>query len=184
MHLGRRMNGIRAIASIAAVVLTCVVSNAAQAATALNPESVVCIRAAARYYHRPTDPVSYQGLVDLVTAIRLAEGGAIGRVSRNKNGSFDIGPMQINSTHLPLLSRFGISYDALLNNNCQNIFVGTWILHNELRSTPALWSAIGNYNSRTPSYNAQYQRRVWQKLQRIWADRVSGGALAEVARRD
>ncbi len=178
------MNKTRAIIATLSFILIGVFNNAAQAAQALSPESLVCIRAAARYYHQPTDRVSYEGLVDLVTAVRLAEGGTVGRVSRNKNGSFDIGPMQINSTHLPLLARFGISYDALLNNSCQNIFVGTWILHNELQSTPALWSAIGNYNSRTPSFNVQYQRRIWQKLQRIWADRLSGGALAEVARRD
>lgn len=163
---------------------TVLAGTTAHAAAALSPETAVCIRAAARYYHRPADPVSYQGLVDLVTAIRLTEGGTVGQVSRNKNGSFDIGPMQINSTHLPLLSRYGITYDALLNNGCQNIFVGTWILHNELQGSPALWSAIGNYNSRTPVHNIEYQRRVWLKLQRIWADRLAGGAIAEVARRD
>ncbi len=178
------MTSFRALAIALAAITACLIGDAAHSASVLSPESVVCIRAAARYYYRPSDSVSYQGLVDLVTAIRLAEGGTVGQVSRNKNGSVDIGPMQINSTHLPLLSRYGISYDALLNNNCQNIFVGTWILHNELRSTPALWSAIGNYNSRTPAYNVKYQRRIWQKLQRVWADRLTSSTIAEVARRD
>jgi len=139
---------------------------------ALDVQTSRCIASAAQYYYRPSDPISYRGFVDLIQAIRLTEGGAAGHITRNTNGSFDIGPMQINSSHLPLLQSFGITYASLLYNACENIFVGTWILHSEiLTSGSEVWRGIGNYNSRTPIHNRRYQMRVWSNLQTIWANR-------------
>lgn len=140
-------------------------------ATLIAPDEMRCIAWAAHHYHRPDDPISEHAFVDLVAAIRLSEGGRVGRISVNRNGSYDIGPMQINSTHLGQLQRIGISYDQLLHNACENIVVGAWILHSALRSSGDLWSRIGDYNSRTPVYNQAYQRRVWQQLQVLWARR-------------
>lgn len=79
----------------------------------------VCIvRAAAHYRAHP----------DLVRAIIRTEGGTTGKVSYNKNGSYDMGLMQINSIHLAELSKFGITRDMLVNNECLNIFIGTYYI--------------------------------------------------------
>lgn len=133
---------------------------------------------AARNYYKPSDPLSLQAFVDLLAAIRLAEGGQVGHVSWNHNGSYDIGPMQINSTHLSQLQQIGISRDALLYNACENIVVGAWILHANLATSHNLWTAIGDYNSHTSVYNQRYQRRIWEHLQSVWAHKMTRGVLA------
>ncbi|MBB2164496.1 lytic transglycosylase domain-containing protein [Gluconacetobacter sp. 1b LMG 1731] len=117
-----------------------------------------CVTRAAAQYHIPEV---------LFRAILLTEGGAVGRISRNPNGSYDMGPAQVNSTHLAELAHFGITRDELINDGCLNLHVGAWILARELDGhTPAepgeFWRRVGNYNSRTPKLNQAYQRKVWR----------------------
>jgi hypothetical protein len=131
-----------------------------------------CIRLAAQHYYRRNDSVSFDGFVDIIEAVLAVEGGC-GRIASNTNGSRDIGCMQINSVHLPLLATYGISEQALYRNECQNIMVGVWILHSGLQSASNFWVGVGNYNSHTPIHNARYQRLVWLRLQRLWANRLA-----------
>lgn len=149
-------------------------------AASLSPNQETCISQAAAWYHRPTDPISLQGFIDLIHAVQAQENGC-GRVVPNKDGSRDIGCMQINSSHLPLLARYGISEQALFLSDCQNILVGVWILHSEITNASDLWTGVGNYNTgpgkRTPKRvqkNLQYQGYVWMRLQRLWAARLAG----------
>jgi soluble lytic murein transglycosylase-like protein len=65
--------------------------------------------------------------------------------SRNADGSYDIGIMRINSRWLPSLQRFGITREAL-DNPCQNIIVGAWILAQNKQRLGASWNAVGAYN--------------------------------------
>lgn len=141
------------------------------------PGEMRCMAWAARHYHRPSDPISLQAFVDLLAAIRLTEGGQVGHIHWNRNGSYDIGPMQINSTHLAQLRQFGISYQSLLQNDCENIVVGAWILHSNLGAARNLWASIGDYNSHTPWFNRTYQLRIWRHLQTVWADKMTRGVL-------
>lgn len=125
------------------------------------PPQVVCIaEASARYgVHR-----------DLIEAVLGTEGGRRGVVRRNKDGSFDMGPMQINSVHLPYLAKYGISAEMLTHDECLNIHVGAYYLKRHLVSTPdsgtpvGYWKAVGRYHSGTPERNRRYQERVWLKL--------------------
>lgn len=142
-------------------------------ARGLSPTHEWCVQRAALQYYRIGDPVSYQGFVDLIHAIFGVE-NSCGIRHINDNGSIDVGCMQINSSNWQTLIRYGISPDALRFNDCQNIMVGTWLLHENIAAGPDLWTAIGNYNSHTPKYNRVYQLKVWQKLQHIWADRLAG----------
>lgn len=65
--------------------------------------------------------------------------------SMNSDGSYDIGVMRINSRWLPVLRRHGITRDVL-NDRCQNIYVGAWILATNFARHGAVWTAVGAYN--------------------------------------
>lgn len=111
----------------------------------------------------------YQVPYDLLRAIARTEGGAVGTVARNKNGSADLGVMQINTIHLPFLARFGITRDVLVHDACVNVHVGAWILQRELGRGGDYWTNVGAYNSRTPVHNERYRAKVWKNLLKIWS---------------
>jgi len=161
--------GLRVLLLIPLAWLGCV--TAAWAAD-LSPDHEWCVQRAAVQYYRLGDPLSFQGFVDLIHAVFGVE-NSCGISHVNDNGSIDVGCMQINSSNWRTLIRYGISPEALRFNDCQNIMVGTWLLHENLAAGPDLWTAIGNYNSHTPKYNRIYQLKVWKKLQRLWADRLA-----------
>ncbi|MFT8828155.1 transglycosylase SLT domain-containing protein [Acetobacter syzygii] len=105
----------------------------------------------------------------LFLGILATENGHVGQIVRNPNGSFDMGPAQINSTHLPELSTMGITRDRIINDGCLNIHIGAWILARELGNETPLhprefWQRVGNYNSRTPVHNHAYQLKVWKQI--------------------
>lgn len=124
------------------------------------PEASACIDLAAQHYNIRRD---------VLGAVLAVEGGSLGMKKRNRNGSYDMGPMQINSVWLPELKRRGISEHAVTNDYCTNILVGAWILAGELQrngapriNTAEYWQAVGSYNSRTPYFNSRYAVRVWR----------------------
>lgn len=111
---------------------------------------------------------------DILSAVLAVEGGRVGLKKKNTNGSYDMGPMQINSIWLPELKRRGISEEDVVNDYCTNIMVGAWILARVFKesgfpqmNTADFWEAVGRYNSRTPKYNAQYAVRVWRQAKRM-----------------
>jgi len=84
-------------------------------------------------------------------------------VHRNANGSRDIGLMQINSSWLPLLQRYGIE-EAQLFDACTSIHVGAWILAGNVRRLGNSWTAIGAYNAAAPALRRRYAQRVYRNL--------------------
>ena len=96
----------------------------------------------------------------------------------NTNGSYDMGPMQINSSWLPELQRRGISEHAVTYDYCTNILVGAWILARELQgagapriNTAEYWQAVGRYNSHTPYFNSRYAVRIWHQAKYLQLSR-------------
>lgn len=80
----------------------------------------------------------------------------------NKNGSYDIGIMQINSSHLPRLKKqYGITKKDLLNPQI-NIFVGAEILKMCFDRYDNIQNAITCYNGRIK--NNSYGKEVLQIL--------------------
>ena len=67
-------------------------------------------------------------------------------VNRNRDGSVDYGVMQINSSWLTVLSRFGIERDHLWDP-CTNVHVGAWVLAQKIQAFGFSWRAIGAYNA-------------------------------------
>ena len=76
---------------------------------------------------------------DLLVAVAHVESNlnasAVNRSHLQRTGSYDIGLMQINSRHLPLLARYGIR-EADLYDACTNLQVGAWLLSDAFAGSP------------------------------------------------
>lgn len=125
------------------------------------PSRRACVLGAAQHYGaRP----------DVILAVMRTEGGRTGHISRNTNGTYDMGVMQINSIHLTELAKFGITAQDLIWNECLNIYIGTWFLRSRILERGDLWKGVGDYHSRTPSLNMKYQLKVYKALRTILAE--------------
>jgi soluble lytic murein transglycosylase-like protein len=110
-----------------------------------------CFDEAAAYHH--VNPA-------VIRAISIIEsGGRSLSVNINSNGSVDYGLMQINSSHLRDLARFGI-YRRDLLDGCTSIFVGAWLLRREMERYGNTWAAVGAYHSATPGLRDSYAKKV------------------------
>jgi hypothetical protein len=110
-----------------------------------------CINEAAIESHIPAK---------LIISILQTEQGKVGQIVKNKNGSYDIGPAQINSSWLPELKAYGISQTALQFDPCINVKVGAWIAAKAISSENDLLTGIGDYNSHTKKYNQSYSQQI------------------------
>ena len=121
------------------------------------PGRAACFEEAASRYQMPSA---------LLKGISRGEsGGNPNALNRNRDGSFDIGHMQINSRWLPKLSLFGISRDQLWDP-CTNTLVGAWILAQNIRREGYSWSAIGAYNATSAEKRDRYARKVSEAMKR------------------
>ncbi len=99
------------------------------------------------------------------------EGGRVGQeVGPNENGSYDLGPMQINTIWLPELSKFwGVSEQTarrwVRDDPCTNVGVSAWILRSHLDETGSLSQAISHYHSRTPKFGKVYKSKVISSIE-------------------
>lgn len=117
-----------------------------------------CWQAAGSRYH--IDPL-------LLYAIAKVESGLNpGARNLNRDGSYDIGLMQINSRHLPRLAAYGIDEHSLQSQPCTSVMVGAWILAEFIRQSGYGWHAVGAYNAGTrpqgDARRARYAEAVWR----------------------
>lgn len=84
-------------------------------------------------------------------------------LNRNRDGSYDIGLMQINSRWLPVLRRHGIG-EQQLYDPCVSVHVGAWVLAQNMRRLGNSWEAVGAYNARDPELRLRYARKVYRNL--------------------
>lgn len=111
----------------------------------------------------------YQVPIQIIEAVRQVESGGnhgVGKVCNNKNGSCDIGAMQINTYWLPMLHKQNITDTLLETNECVNIAVGTWILSSNLHSYKNWQAALSAYNTGKPDspVGLKYAQKVFSKL--------------------
>ena len=117
----------------------------------LSDAPLSCINQAASTYHVPAK---------LIIAVLNIEQGKVGMANRNKNGTYDLGPMQINTSWWPMLSTYGISQDMVKNNPCINVKIGTWILSKAIADNDELLQGVGNYHSHNNHLNQQYVQQI------------------------
>lgn len=84
-------------------------------------------------------------------------------ININKNHTYDIGLMQINSAWLPKLNKVGITTKDLLKP-CNNIQIGAWILSQNIKEYGFNGTAIGAYNSSIPEYRRRYMELVMRNI--------------------
>lgn len=84
-------------------------------------------------------------------------------MNRNKNGSYDIGMMQINSSWLPTLRKHGVTEEQL-KDPCVSLQVGAWILAQNIARMGLTWEAVGAYNARSPHLRIKYAQKVYKNL--------------------
>jgi len=121
-------------------------------------ENDQCVVSAAARYSIP---------VPVFQAVLRTEGGWTGLKKRNTNGSYDLGPAQINTIHLPELRQYGITEANLANDTCTNLHVAAYRIRSEINRVGDFWRGIGNYHSRTPKYHNIYLGKVRQHLAQI-----------------
>lgn len=85
--------------------------------------------------------------------------------TKNRNGSVDHGLMQINSVHLPVLAKSGITASTLMADSCANLRTGAWVMSKNIAKYGNTWTAVGKYNPGDP----QYAGKVFSELRKIGA---------------
>lgn len=123
-----------------------------QAPVSIEPVTNACVEQAAARFELPTK---------ILHSILKAEGGKPGEKRLNKNGTFDLGPMQINTLWLNKFSQY-TNEQQIMNNGCVNVLVGAWILKSQIiQAGGDFWKGVGNYHSRTPERHKWYQWKVY-----------------------
>lgn len=129
-----------------------------------------CVKKASAEYHVPS--------IVLLGIIKTESNGNPNAINRNRNGTVDIGLMQINSSWVQkLASSYSIkSARRALANPCYNVRVGAWILRSELsayggwRDSKEFWQRVGNYHSKSSFFNRRYQGLIVRNIRWIAAN--------------
>jgi hypothetical protein len=118
---------------------------------------LACMALVANFYHLPPR---------VLPSIQMVEGGRVGAVTTNTNGSDDLGVMQINTIWLEPLARYihlsvPVVRNRLVREPCFNVAAAGAILRTYLDEEHGdLMRAVGDYHSHTLVRNVSYQGKV------------------------
>jgi hypothetical protein len=118
---------------------------------------LACMAAVAAFYHLPPR---------VLPAIQAVEGGRVGTVHLNQNGTSDLGVMQVNTIWLePLAELANMRPEAvrarLVDDPCFNIAAAGAIMRTYLRESGGdLMTAVGFYHSHTSQLSQGYLNKV------------------------
>lgn len=116
---------------------------------------------------------AYQLPVRALPAIQRVEGGKVGTVSPNKDGSHDLGLMQVNTRWVtPLARATGLPPQTvvtrLILSPCFNIVAAASILRSYFdEEHQDIWRAIGDYHSHTPWLSTPYKLKVMAEAMKL-----------------
>lgn len=117
-----------------------------------------CALMAAHMYHVPPA---------ILLGIGQVEGGRVGQVAGpNSDGSYDLGPMQINSTWIPSLARIwhtnrATAWRWVRDDACTNMYVAAWILKRNMIETGSLSGGIARYHSASTALGRRYANKTF-----------------------
>lgn len=130
-----------------------------------------CVEASASVYRLPPA---------VIVILLNVEGGSLGAVSSNTNGTVDLGPMQVNTIWVPQVAQHwnatpAEAYTALRDDFCANVEAGSWILRQALDEAHGdFWSGVGFYHSHDAAYQSDYLRKVLRATLRLQAQANRG----------
>lgn len=108
--------------------------------------------------------VKYEVPANILLAVAEKEGGKPGQWVRNSNDTYDIGPMQFNTTYLSDLSKYGITPAHVAQAGCYSYTLAAWRLRTHIRNDQGdLWTRVSNYHSYTPHLNAAYRADLMRR---------------------
>jgi hypothetical protein len=126
---------------------------------------LACMALVARFYALPPR---------VLPSIQAVEGGAVGSVHLNRDGSQDYGVMQINSRWLPALGRVArlppaAVRERLVSDPCFNIAAAGVIMRSYLNEARGdLLRAVEYYHSHTHALAEPYRVRVLMAATRLF----------------
>lgn len=125
-------------------------------------------------------PLTFNAILDAANAydvplapllgILATENGRLGEALSNANGTWDLGPFQVNTCHLNDLSEIGFTPEAVMSDGRTNAFAAAWLLRQEVLRSGNLWDGVGHYHSRTPFRKYDYIRKVQNNIKRLKRD--------------
>lgn len=116
------------------------------------PEPVVCCITAAQQYDLAPE---------IVLAVAQAEGGRPGQWVKNTNGTYDVGPMQFNTSYLKTLEKYGITPEHAASSGCFPYRLAAWRIKKHITEDQGdLWTKVANYHSKTPRFNTIYREKL------------------------
>jgi hypothetical protein len=101
--------------------------------------------------------------------LRDQEAGWIGAQVKNRNGTHDLGPLQVNSWWVPKLAKLTGRQAAhihwwLVHDPCFNVRTARWIFLSALSETRDYWKAIGVYHSPSSWRQSTYAVNVARRM--------------------
>lgn len=108
--------------------------------------------------------VKYQVPANILLAVAEKEAGKPGQWVRNSNGTYDIGPMQFNTSYLSDLSKYGIRPEHGARRGCYSYLLAAWRIRMHIHNDRGdVWTKVSNYHSHTPHLNIQYRNDLMRK---------------------
>lgn len=127
----------------------------------------------------------------VMIGVLQVEGGRVGQEVRSPvNGTYDLGPMQINTIWMPQLARtwktdVRNARRIVRDDGCVNMFVAAWILRQKIQEGGSLYAGIARYHSGTPWLGRRYAAKVINAMQRRGLIRTDvASAQGPYAKRD
>lgn len=97
----------------------------------------------------------------LLLSIALTESSfQNGIKSKNSNGSYDLGLMQINTIHKNFFEKRGLSQYELQYDSCKNVIAAGVLLRQSINKYGYNIDGIGGYHSNTPKLRRAYGNKV------------------------
>ena len=85
-------------------------------------------------------------------------------------GTYDIGPLQFNTSYVKTLSKYGITYKSVEghNNSCYPYYLAAWRIKQHINNDNGdIYQKVSNYHSRTPHYNAIYREDLIKRSEKL-----------------